>query len=397
MPANPLMVSAYTLVDALGRGVRASFDALEKATGGLRPCDFDDAGLDTWIGRVEGLEDEPTVPALAGFDCRNNRLAQLALRQDEFAEQVAEASGRYGAERIGVFVGTSTSGVFQVELAYRHRDPANGALPADFSYFGTANVMSAAEFTRRYLSLEGPVISVSTACSSSAKVFASAWRHIEAGFCDAAVVGGVDSLCLSTLYGFTSLGLVSDRPCRPWDAERSGMNIGEGAGFALLEPMRSACAGVALLGYGESSDAYHMSSPHPQGAGAAAAMAKALERARVTPDAIDYINLHGTGTRANDESEDRAIMRVFGETTPCSSTKGWTGHTLGAAGMIEALLSIGSIERGFIPGTLNSERLDPELSAGVLLENRVARVERVLSNSFGFGGSNCSLVLGAVT
>jgi len=126
-------------------------------------------------------------------------------------------------------------------------------------------------------------------------------------------------------------------------------------------------------------------------------MAKALERARVTPDAIDYINLHGTGTRANDESEDRAIMRVFGETTPCSSTKGWTGHTLGAAGMIEALLSIGSIERGFIPGTLNSERLDPELSAGVLLENRVARVERVLSNSFGFGGSNCSLVLGAVT
>jgi 3-oxoacyl-[acyl-carrier-protein] synthase-1 len=395
-PADTLMVSAYTLVNALGRGARASFDALETATGGLRLCDFDDAELDTWIGRVEGLEDEPVVPALATFDCRNNRLAQLALRQDEFEERVAEARARHGAGRIGVFIGTSTSGVGQVELAYRHRDPANGALPADFCYFGTANVMSAAEFTRRYLSLDGPVMSVSTACSSSAKVFASAWRHIRAGFCDAAVVGGVDSLCLSTLYGFTSLGLVSEQPCRPWDAGRSGMNIGEGAGFALLEPVGEASSGVAMLGYGESSDAYHMSSPHPDGAGAAAAMTKALESAALAPAAIDYINLHGTGTRANDESEDRAIMQVFGSATPCSSTKGWTGHTLGAAGITETLLALGSIERGLMPGTLNSQRLDPALSAGVLLDNRVARVDRVLSNSFGFGGSNCSLVLGAV-
>jgi 3-oxoacyl-[acyl-carrier-protein] synthase-1 len=396
MPADALMVSAYTLVNALGRGARASFDALAAERGGLRPCDFDDADLDTWIGRVEGLEGQPVVAELATFDCRNNRLAQLGLRQDEFAERVTEARARHGADRIGVFIGTSTSGVLQAELAYQHRDPASGELPADFSYFGTQNVMSVAEFTRRYLSLEGLVMSVSTACSSSAKVFASACRHIRAGFCDAAVVGGVDSLCLSTLYGFTSLGLVSDRPCRPWDAERSGMNIGEGAGFALLETMSGGSAGVALLGYGESSDAYHMSSPHPEGAGAAAAMNTALQSARVTADTIDYINLHGTGTRANDESEDRAVMQVFGSGTPCSSTKGWTGHTLGAAGITETLLALGSIERGFIPGTLNSERLDPELSAGVLLENRPARVERVLSNSFGFGGSNCSLVLGAV-
>lgn len=397
MPADALMVTAYSLVNALGRGAEACFDALEAARGGLRRCDFDDADLDTWIGRVDGLEDEPVPGALATFDCRNNRLARLGLEQDGFAAAVDEARARHGAQRIGVFIGTSTSGVLQVELAYRQRDPASGALPPDFSYFGTQNMMSVAEFTRRYLGLEGPVMSVSTACSSSAKVFASAYRHIQAGFCDAAVVGGVDSLCFSTLYGFASLGLVSDRPCRPWDAERSGMNIGEGAGFALLEKVRDDAAGISLLGYGESSDAYHMSSPHPDGAGAAAAMRKALESAGLTAEDIDYINLHGTGTEANDASEDRAVMQIFGADTPCSATKGWTGHTLGAAGITEALFALGSIERQFIPGTLNSEHLDPALSAGVVLANRQAPVRRVLSNSFGFGGSNCSLILGART
>ncbi len=397
MPAEALVISACTLVNALGRGTQDCFDALEEARGGLRPCDFEDTDLDTWIGRVDGLEDEPVVAELACFDCRNNRLAQLGLRQDGFSDHVAEVRARHGAARIGVFIGTSTSGALQTELAYRHRDPITGALPADFSYFGTQNAMSVAEFTRRFLSLDGPVMSISTACSSSAKVFASAYRHIKAGFCDAAVVGGVDSLCFSTLYGFSSLGLVSHRPCRPWDAERDGMNIGEGAGFALLEKKDRGVAGVALLGYGESSDAYHMSSPHPEGAGAAAAMKSALAMAGVTPDAIDYINLHGTGTRANDVSEDRAVMKVFGGGTPCSATKGWTGHTLGAAGITEILFALGSIERGFIPGTLNSERLDPALSAGVLLRNRTAPVKCVLSNSFGFGGSNCSLVLGAVS
>ena len=397
MPAEALVISACTLVNALGRGTQDCFDALEEARGGLRPCDFEDADLDTWIGRVDGLEDEPVVAEFACFDCRNNRLAQLGLRQDGFSDHVAEVRARHGAARIGVFIGTSTSGALQTELAYRHRDPITGALPADFSYLGTQNAMSVAEFTRRFLSLDGPVMSISTACSSSAKVFASAYRHIKAGFCDAAVVGGVDSLCFSTLYGFSSLGLVSHRPCRPWDAERDGMNIGEGAGFALLEKKDGGVAGVALLGYGESSDAYHMSSPHPEGAGAAAAMKSALAMAGVTPDAIDYINLHGTGTRANDVSEDRAVMKVFGGGTPCSATKGWTGHTLGAAGITEILFALGSIERGFIPGTLNSERLDPALSAGVLLRSRTAPVKCVLSNSFGFGGSNCSLVLGAVS
>jgi 3-oxoacyl-[acyl-carrier-protein] synthase-1 len=396
MPIEPLSIRACTLVNSLGRGLAASVEALESGRGGLRPCDFEDVALDTWIGRVDGLEDEPLTGELARFDCRNNRLARIGLLQDEFCQRVSEARSRLGAERIGVFIGTSTSGVLQAELAYRRRDPASGDLPESFLYRYTLNAMSVADFTRRFLSLEGPSMAVSTACSSSAKVFASAYRHIRAGLCDAAVVGGVDSLCFSTLYGFSALGLVASEPCRPWDAERAGMNIGEAAGFALLEGRDGGNGGVAMLGYGESSDAYHMSSPHPDGAGAEAAMARALETAAAHPADVDYVNLHGTGTPANDVSEDRAVVRAVGTTIPCVSTKGWTGHTLGAAGITEALFAVASIRHGFVPGTLNTRRVDPTLSARIYLQGRRQTVRRVLSNSFGFGGSNCSLLLGAL-
>ena len=239
---------------------------------------------------------------------------------------MAAARQEYGAERIGVFIGTSTSGLLQAELAYRSRDPETGALPADFHYAQTQNSFSVADFTQRYLGLAGPVFAVSSACSSSAKVFGNAARMIAAGVCDAAVVGGVDTLCLTTLYGFNSLELLSRNPCRPFDVERDGISIGEGAGFALLKkpeghlPRRR----VLLLGLGESSDAHHMSTPHPEGLGARLAMERALADARVTPDDIDYINLHGTGTRTNDASEDKAVSGLFGD-TPCSSTKGFTG------------------------------------------------------------------------
>lgn len=395
MPIEPLSISACTLVNCLGRGLAASVEALETGRGGLRPCDFEDVALDTWIGRVEGLEEEPVTGDLASFDCRNNRLARLSLLQDGFLARVSEARSRLGAERIGVFVGTSTSGVLEAELAYRRRDPVSGDLPGGFLYRYTLNTMSVADFTRRFLSLEGPAMAVSTACSSSAKVFASAYRHIQAGFCDAAVVGGVDSLCFSTLYGFNALELVSSEPCRPWDAERAGMSIGEAAGFALLERRGERDVDVALLGYGESSDAYHMSSPHPEGVGAEAAMVGALRTAALEPADIDYVNLHGTGTPANDVAEDRAVVRTLGTTTPCVSTKGWTGHTLGAAGIVEALFAVASIRHGFLPGTLNTRRVDPDLSARVCLTGRREVVRRVLSNSFGFGGSNCSLLLGA--
>ncbi len=226
---------------------------------------------------------------------------------------------------------------------------------------------------------------ISTACSSSPKVFASAHRAIAPGLCDAAVVGGVDSLCLTTLYGFNSLQLVSGDICRPADAARTGISIGEAAGFALLDP--GAHSEVALLGYGESADAHHMSSPDPDGAGAALSMQAALSHAGLTARDIDYVNLHGTGTIANDSAECRAICTVFGEATPCSSTKGWTGHTLGAAGIVEAALSLLCIEHGLLPRSLNTREKDPTFAANILLANARVNVSHVMSNSFKFASA----------
>jgi 3-oxoacyl-[acyl-carrier-protein] synthase-1 len=216
------------------------------------------------------------------------------------------------------------------------------------------------------------------------------------GWCDAAVVGGVDTLCLTTLYGFNSLQLIAPDICRPADAQRSGISIGEAAGFAILEPIAQSQSEFGLLGYGESSDAYHMSAPDPEGRGAAAAMRDACARAAVRHDAIGYVNLHGTGTPANDAAEDRAICAVLGEQVPCSSTKGWTGHTLGAAGILEAVITLLCLRNHHLPRSLNTQTIDPKLRGSILLEDRVAHVQYALSNSFGFGGSNCSLLFGAV-
>ena len=394
MAIEPLAIVACTVTNALGRGLAASLAALRRGESGLRPCDFEDAELDTWIGRVAGLEEEPLSGEFAAYDCRNNRLARLGLEQDGFGAAVRAARDRYGPDRIGVFIGTSTSGIGATEHAYRQRDPVTGSLPATFDYRHTHNVFSVADFTRHWLDLTGVTLAISTACSSSAKAFASAWRHLRAGFCDAPVVGGVDSLCLTTLYGFNALGLASTQVCRPWDAERDGLSVGEGAGFALLERAGPDDARALLLGYGESSDAWHMTAAHPEGAGAALAMQQALARADAMPDQVDYINLHGTATPLNDAAEDRAVLRVFGPETPCSSTKGWTGHTLGAAGITEAVFVWLCLEHGLIPGTLNTRRRDPNLGAGVVLRNRERPLRMALSNSFGFGGTNCSLLFG---
>jgi 3-oxoacyl-[acyl-carrier-protein] synthase-1 len=294
---------------------------------------------------------------------------------------------------VGVFIGTSTAGILQTELAYRRRDPASGALPADFDYARTHNTYSVAGYVRARLGLAGPACTVSTACSSSAKVFGTAARLIEAGVIDAAVVGGADSLCLTTLYGFNALELLAREPCRPWDRARSGLSIGEAGAFALLEP-GAAPGAIALLGVGESSDAHHMSAPHPEGLGARLAMQAALAAAGLAPSDIDYVNLHGTATPSNDATEDRAVVAVFGAGTPCSSTKGATGHTLGAAGAVEAVIAALALRHGFVPGGAQTVARDPRLGANYVLESRDVPLRRVLSNSFGFGGSNCSLVLG---
>ncbi|MGM0593510.1 MAG: beta-ketoacyl-[acyl-carrier-protein] synthase family protein [Pseudomonadota bacterium] len=395
MPTSPPKITHYSLVNALGCGVDASLEALRHGRSGLRPNDYGHAPLETWVGRVDGVEQQSLPQALTAFACRNNRLAAMALEADGFAERVATLRERYGAARIGVYLGTSTSGIEETERAYQRRDGA-GRLPADFHYMETQNIFSLGEFVRRYLGLSGPAQVISTACSSSAKVFATASRHMAAGLCDAAVIGGVDSLCATTLYGFNSLELVSAERCRPWDTSRNGINIGEGAGFALLERGEQAGDGLALLGYGESSDAYHMSTPHPEGEGALAAMLQALEGAALSPAEIDYINLHGTATPSNDRSEDRAVCRLFGKTPPCSSTKGLTGHTLGAAGITEAVFTLLAIEHGLLPASANTVERDPQLAAEIVLETRQAPVRYAMSNSFGFGGSNCALLFGRV-
>src|SRR5258706_687645 len=391
---NPLALTSFTATSCIGRGVAATLATLRERRTGLVPCAFETVTLDTWVGEVAGVDDAPLPATLHEFECRNNRLAHLGLAQDGLAEAVKRAAARYGRERVGVFLGTSTSGILETELAYRERDPVSGALPAHFRYRGAHNTFSLAAFAQQALQLSGPAVVISCACSSSAKVFASARRAIEAGLIDAALVGGVDSLCLTTLYGFHSLQLVSRTPCRPFDAARDGISIGEAAAFALLEhPAASLDANaVLLLGGGESSDAYHMSAPHPQGRGARAAMLQALQAAAFAPGGIECINFHGTGTPSNDEAEARAVTGVLGQ-VPGSSTKGATGHTLGAAGALEAVICAPAPQQGVMPPGVNTTEVDPALPGHYLPPNPAPSPSPVTSKSFSFGGAHCSPIL----
>jgi 3-oxoacyl-[acyl-carrier-protein] synthase I len=391
---HPLLLSHFSIVSSIGAGLAATFSSLLAGTSGLRPCGFETVDLPTYVGEVAALDDVRLPQALAAFDCRNNRLAEKVLGQDGFEDAVATAVARYGARRIGLFLGTSTSGILHAELAYRARDAATGRLPPAFDYARTQNTGSLAAYLRQRLGIDGPSFVVSCACASTAKVFGSAARMIQAGLCDAAIVGGADSLCLTTLYGFHALALNAPGPCRPFDTARDGISIGEAGGFALLEKPRSDHDDILLLGVGESNDAYHMSSPHPEGVGARLAMERALAAAGLAPRDIDYINLHGTATRVGDTAEDMAVSALFGSDTPCSSTKGYTGHTLGAAGIVEAIISTLAIRHGVVPGSANTETVDPSFRIRYQLVTEAARIDTVLSNSFGFGGSNCSLILG---
>ncbi len=392
---RPLALTKMSLVTSAGGDIDAHRLAISRRKSGLRPCDLPHANLDTMIGRVDGLEDEPLSGEHACFDCRNNRLAAMGIRADRFKETIEDAVERYGADRIAVVIGSSTSGIDRTEAAYRARRRDDDPLPDWFDYQHTQNAFSPADFVRSYLRLQGMALAVATACSSSAKAMATAARYIDAGLADAAVVGGVDCLCLTTLYGFNSLELLDSHPCRPWDEARSGISLGEAAGFVLMEPVDDGRDDdLFLLGYGESSDAHHMSAPPPDGAGAARAIDEALRTSGLDAGAIDYVNLHGTGTPSNDVAEDGAVIGRFGVDVPCSSTKGLTGHTLGASGMVELILTSIAMRDAIVPGTLNTKMIDGSLKAAIQLDNRDQDIRYALSNSFGFGGSNCSLIVG---
>ncbi|MBB5886898.1 beta-ketoacyl-ACP synthase [Xanthomonas sp. LMG 8992] len=395
----PVAIRAYTATNALGSGLQAQAAALREGRSGLRRNDFGPQPLECWIGRVDALETAALPDALAAWECRNNRLAWLALQQDGMAAAVAAAAQRHGAERVAVVMGTSTSSIGASEEAYtRLEHDADGPrMPADLDRPIVHTPHSLGDFVRAATGLRGPCITVATACSSSAKVFAQAARLIAAGVVDAALVGGVDTLCGSVLFGFNSLQVVSPEPCRPFDVRRVGLSLGEAGGYALLERTDAVDAPPAqalLCGYGESSDAHHMSAPHPQGLGAGLAMRGALQRAGVDPAEVGYLNLHGTATPANDSVEAAAVAALFPPTLHASSTKAWTGHTLGAAGIVESVFALLALRDGLLPGTLNSELPDPACGPQIRFATAHAQVRYAMNNSFGFGGNNCSLLFG---
>ena len=393
---KPVCVTAYTATSALGKGKAAHTSAFRAHHSGLMPLsssDFDvaptnAARLSTWVGQVNGL-DEPLPTEWAHWDCRNNRLAWLGLQGDSFASAVRSAAQRHGSNRVAVVLGSSTASIGATEDAYR-QFAADGAFPPQPDNPRLHTLHSLAAFVQEALGLAGPCLTVSTACSSSAKAFASGERLLAMGLADAVVVGGVDTLCGSVLYGFNALQLVSPEPCRPYDEQRRGINLGEAAGFALLE--RDDSGSLRLLGCGESSDAHHVSAPQPDGFGALAALDQALTRAGISAEEVDFLHAHGTATPKNDAVEAQVIAQRFQTRTLVSSTKGHTGHTLGAAGALGAAFSLLAIETGCMPGTMGTREPEKAIEPYLLLEPAQHRVRTAVCHAFGFGGSNSVLV-----
>jgi len=386
-----LGIAAFSTLHAAGLDNTDSWQALSVGRSGLKANSLSWCELPCWLGEVAGVDDTPLPPELAAWECRTHRLAWMALQRNGFRDAVRDAVERHGPHRVGVILGSSTAGIRSTEVAYQRR-LADQRWPDEFDYRRTHALDALCRFSAEVLGTQGPMVTVSTACSSSAKVFVMAQRWIDCGFIDAAVVGGVDSLCMSTLHGFNSLQLLSSQACRPFDAARNGISIGEAAGYVLLERQPAA---INFVGGGESSDAFHMSSPHPEGVGAQAAMHAALSVAGLSPHDIGYVNAHGTATQANDRAEAAAMRAVFGaHAVPVSSTKGVTGHTLGAAGVTEAIAVIQTLAHQVLPPSANLGELEADLCIDVLTQPRSATLRHAMSNSFGFGGSNCSLVFG---
>lgn len=394
---TPLPITASAAVTACGLGNQTLVQALLSDESQLRPQSHISTEFPTYCGAVDnGLL--PKLDAeLSKFIARNAQIALAALnsKEDGLRNSVGRAIERYGAARIGIVLGTSTSGIYETENAYISLT-GSGRAPVGY-HFAHQHIWAAtAHYLQAELELTGPCYAVSTACSSSSKSIASAQRLILSGVCDAVLTGGVDSLCRLTLQGFRSLELVSDKPCTPLDEGRNGISLGEGAGLLLLErPHGKFRDCIHLLASGESSDAHHMTAPHPDGNGAVLAMERAFLQGALTAADIDYVNLHATGTIKNDEAEMRAMATVFPPDTPCSGTKGLTGHTLGAAGGVEAIIALLSLQYDLLPGTCGLNQVDPAFSSNVLEKSLSGQqVRRVMSNNFGFGGNNTSLILG---
>lgn len=383
-PPPPIALTDFSLCCALGPDNEQCRGRLFDGAAELAEPPFD-LPFAAPTGIVPGTL-PPLPEELSALDTRQARLALAVL--EPLRARIDAAAQRFGRDRVAVVLGSSNAGLDTTERLYTQSDQP---LPAG-SLRGQHDFAAVLRLVHELCDLSGPSHFVSAACASAGKAFASAGRLIASGLADAALVGGVDALCEMTIRGFRSLGVLSSEPCRPFCAERKGINIGEGAAMFLLE--RDADAQLSLSGWGESADAYHMTAPDPSGAGAARAMREAIAAAGLSPSDIDLVNAHGTGTAHGDASEAAAIATVLGGDVPVVSTKGYTGHTLGAAGAVEAALSLDSLSHDFIPASRGSAPLDSGLGIDVLLRPRKAPLRYVLSNSFAFGGSNVSVIFG---
>ncbi len=415
----PLVVAAQSLVCAAGVGVAAFAALLRDNRSALTPNTVTRTPLPTWVGEVPRLLQQGVLPAaLAPWDCRATRLAWLGLQADGFAAAAHAACHRFGAARVGLVLGTSASTIGVSEAAYRTLD-AEGRFPLALRSESLNSMHAVTAFVQRALGVLGPAVTVSTACSSSAKAFAQAARWLQLSLVDAVVVGGVDALCDSVLFGFHALQLVSPAPCEPFGAQRRGISVGEAAGFALLQRAEDGSDGaetaaVHLLGYGEANDAHHMSSPHPQGLGAERALRAALLRAGVAAHDITHVSLHGTATALNDSVEAALVARVYAPNVHASATKGCTGHTMGAAGMLGVVAASLALQTGLetglqkglpaslqggTPGTQQVDETLPVLFRQQLrlqpaLHSAPQRACIAAVHAFGFGGNNAVLIFG---
>ncbi|MUK49620.1 beta-ketoacyl-[acyl-carrier-protein] synthase family protein [Aliivibrio fischeri] len=391
----PLYIHACGSHSAMGKEVDEIHQVLSgnKAPSMHKETGWLNDGKATVVGKALG--ELPLVPEhLAYWDTRNNQLVLSALQQIE--PQINAAKEKYGSDRIAVIVGTSTSGISDGEVALKEK-MEQGAFPAGYSY-KQQELGNPADFIAQYLNIDGPTYAISTACSSSGRVFLSAKRLLKAGFVDAVIVGGTDSLCRLTLNGFNSLEALSNEYCLPFSPNRKGINIGEASAYMLLSAeQKDSDDPIALLGAGDSSDAHHISAPHPEGKGAIEAMNKALTDAGLEPKDIGYINAHGTATPLNDAMESKAVHAVFGHSVPVSSTKPFTGHTLGAAGIIEASICWHILKYNLpLPKQINDGQQDDALADIQLVVDQPLRKKTVISNSFAFGGNNISLIFGCI-
>lgn len=386
-----ITIAAYASHSALGRTNDTIASALSTAhaPGMQEQAGYLISGQSLMLGTVLG--ELPAIPEhLSAHNSRNNALLLSTLH--EIAAQVQAVLAQVGPERFGIVMGTSTSGLDEADHKVSGQDHGQWQYPMQ-------ELGDPARFLQRYLKTTGPAYTISTACSSSARALISACRMLKSGMCAAVLCGGADTLCRMPINGFNALELVSDELCAPFAQERKGITIGEGAGLMLLttDPNTPRTSKISVVGYGESSDAYHVSAPEPEGKGAEAAMHMALTQAGLTPTDLGYVNLHGTASKMNDQAEATVMHRLCGPQTPCSSTKYLTGHTLGASGIVELCLCALTLERDLplVPQDFSTNHLDPTLPEFGLITQKGQHLKRpyVMSNAFAFGGNNTSVIL----